>query len=351
MNNQVQAQPNTQASPLSQKIKGFNDNLNKYENNVADLLGEKYGISAKEFMVCIMNAVKKTPKLLECDPKSLFGAILLSAELGLKPNTPEQFAFILPYGKEAQFQVGYKGLIEISYRSPKVRAIKGVSVYANEFYREYDDGTFKHIPFTGMDLNIKQLCRARSEFMRTELCLSGEEIETDIAAYKKRLETGKGDCILAYAICFIEGMDMPIWTSVTNDVLKRIEKLSPSAKSNYSPYNNGTDVHNSMQFKAAIKKLFKFLPKQALPELAKAIDVDDKIMAGSMAIMTEDGEIEIIEPTEKPAINKEAERIKLLINDATTMQELESYREAANTLGMQDLWMDKMGSLSNGKLL
>lgn len=52
-----------------------------------------------------------------------------------------------------------------------------------------------------------------------------------------------------------------------------------------------------MQFKAAVKKLFKFLPKQAVPELGRAIEVDDKMMAGSVAVMTEDGEVEIIETT------------------------------------------------------
>lgn len=293
-NTQVATHGNTQLSPVAQKVKAFSENIGKYENNVASLLGEKYGMTAKEFTVSVLNAVKKNPKLLDCDQKTLFGAILLSAELGLKPNTPEGFAYIIPYGKEAQFQVGYKGLIEIAYRSPMVKAIKGVTVYENEFYQEYGDGSFEHIAFTGMDLNIMQLKQSREKFLRNTIRMEESDIKSDIAAYSDKLKKGKGEYVLAYAVCYLEGLAKPIWTSVTKDTLEKIQKLSKSNGS-FSPYNNGTDVHDSMRFKAAIKKLFKFLPKQAMQEVAKAIDVDDKMMAGSVAIMTEDGIVEIIE--------------------------------------------------------
>lgn len=297
---QTQAKP---LSPMTQKIQGFDMTLKKYGSTVASLLGSKYGITADEFMMSIMTAVKKTPKLLECDPKSLFGAILLSAELGLKPNTPEGWAYILPYGKEAQFQVGYKGLIEIAYRSSQVKGIKGVPVYANEFYEECQDGTIHHVAYTGTDLNQMHLTSLRKKFL-IGLEMDGADIDTDLKAYAERLKKGKGEVVLAYAICYMDGLEQPIWASVTKDVLNKIQGLSPAGKTNFSPYNSGNDVHNSMQFKAAIKKLFKFLPKQATPDLARAIETDDKMMSGSIAIMTEDGEVEIIE-TDPKKLNDE----------------------------------------------
>ncbi len=284
----------SQNSQLANRLSGFTDNLNKYEKTVASLLGEKHGMSAKEFMVSIMNAVKKSPKLLECDPKSLFGAILLSAELKLKPNTPEGFAYIIPYGKEAQFQIGYKGLIEIAMRSSKVKGIKGVAVYENEYYEETSFGTINHIAYTGMDTNIMQLVLTRTQFLQ-RMGLQEEDINNDIAKYRKKLENGKGEVVLAYAVCYMEGLENPIWASVTKDVLTKIKGLSQAGNSQYSPYNNNTDVHNSMQFKAAIKKLFKFLPKQDNSALARAVEVDDKAMAGSITIANEDGTIEVVE--------------------------------------------------------
>jgi len=61
-------------------INGFSSVLKNYEKSIAQLLQTKYGISVEEFYVTCVNAVKKNPRLLQCDPKSLFGAILLSAE-------------------------------------------------------------------------------------------------------------------------------------------------------------------------------------------------------------------------------------------------------------------------------
>lgn len=146
-----------------------------------------------------------------------------------------------------------------------------------------------------MDLNIMQLKQARENFLRKTMRMDDAAIQSNMKVYEEKLKGGKGNYVLAYAVCFIDGLEKPIWTSVTKDVLEKIKSLSQSANSQYSPYNSGVDVHNSMQFKAAIKKLFKFLPKQALQEVAKAIEVDDKMMAGSVAIMTEDGQVEIIE--------------------------------------------------------
>jgi len=74
----------------------FQNNLGKYEQTIADLLGTKYGISAKEFMVKVMNAIIKSPDLLKCTPQSLFGSVLYFAEVGLPFNTPEGFGYILP---------------------------------------------------------------------------------------------------------------------------------------------------------------------------------------------------------------------------------------------------------------
>ncbi len=78
-------------------ISGFTNTLAKYEKSIKHLLQDKYGISAEEFFVTCVNAVKKNPKLLNCHPSSLFGSILLCAECGLKPNTPDQHVFIIPY--------------------------------------------------------------------------------------------------------------------------------------------------------------------------------------------------------------------------------------------------------------
>ena len=121
MENQIEKKTET---PISV----FQAQLGKYESAVADLLGKKYGISPQEFMVKVLNAVKKTPELLKCTPQSLFGSILYFAEIGMPFNTPEGFGYILPYSNKGTIEatpiIGYKGLIEMAYRNPKVKSVR-----------------------------------------------------------------------------------------------------------------------------------------------------------------------------------------------------------------------------------
>jgi recombination protein RecT len=133
---------------MKNELTKFQVNLKKYEDHVKGLLGRKYGMSANEFMVKALNAVKKNPELLKCTPQSLYGSILYFAEIGLPFNTPEQFGYILPYKQkgimEATPIIGYKGLVEIAYRNPKMKSLRIQAVYENDEF-EYEYGTEEYI--------------------------------------------------------------------------------------------------------------------------------------------------------------------------------------------------------------
>ena len=235
MENQIEKKTET---PISV----FQAQLGKYESAVADLLGKKYGISPQEFMVKVLNAVKKTPELLKCTPQSLFGSILYFAEIGMPFNTPEGFGYILPYSNKGTIEatpiIGYKGLIEMAYRNPKVKSVRIQSVYKNDEF-DYEYGT--------------------TEYIKHKPCKEGE----------------RGHLIAVYAICQIEGIN-PLFVVVHKLELDKIQKLSKSGNSQYSPYNNGTDVFNIMQAKVAIKLLFKTLPKTDNDALIKVLELDNK---------------------------------------------------------------------------
>lgn len=242
-------------------IQKFENTLQQYNKTVVDLLGSKYGISQQEFMVSAINAIKKTPKLLECTPQTLYGSILLAAELGLKFNTPEGFCYILPYknrgNMEAQFQLGYKGIIEILYRSPRVLSVDAEPVYENDEF-EYALGTNKYIK------------------------------------HNPKMDGERGELKCVYAVVKLKDSDEPIFKVVHKSELDKIQKLSKAGASEYSPYKNGTDVFNTMQAKAAIKLLSKFLPKMD-NDISKAVDIDDKLSGSFKASVTEEGHAEIIE--------------------------------------------------------
>ena len=208
---------------------------------------------------------------------SLFGSIMYFAEIGLPFNTPEGFGYILPYKNrgtlEANPIIGYKGLIEIAYRNPKMKSIRIQAVYENDEF-EYEYGTNEYIK--------------HKPSMSNRGALSG-----------------------VYAIAKMENIE-PLFVVVHKEELLRIQKLSKSGTSNFSPYNNGTDVFNIMQSKVAIKLLFKTLPKIDNESLISVLENDNKFdyKKGTSIKASKDGydiiEIENVvkEPTKKVAMPK-----------------------------------------------
>ena len=260
----------------------FQNQLGKYEKTVTDLLGTKYGISSKEFMVKVLNAVKKTPDLLKCNPQSLFGSILYFAEIGLPFNTPEGFGYILPYGNKGGMDatpiIGYKGLIEIAYRNPKLKSIRMQSVYKNDDF-VYEYGT--------------------KEFIKHKPCMEGE----------------RGNLIAVYAIAQIEGIE-PLFVVVHKNELDKIQKLSKSGTSQYSPYNNGTDVFNMMQAKVAIKLLFKTLPKTDNDALLKVLELDNKFdYEKNTRIVAKDDGYELLELPKANPLEEKVEEISVIVTE------------------------------------
>lgn len=218
----------------------FQNNLGKYEQTIADLLGTKYGISAKEFMVKVMNAIIKSPDLLKCTPQSLFGSVLYFAEVGLPFNTPEGFGYILPNQVNGTWEatpiIGYKGLIEIAYRNPKMKSMRIQAVYEKDEF-DYEYGTNEYIK------------------------------------HKPTKEAQRGKLTCVYAIANIEG-NTPLFVVVNKAELDEIQKLSKSADNKY--YNSKADVFNIMQSKVAIKLLFKTLPKTDNDALIRVLEMDNK---------------------------------------------------------------------------
>ncbi len=109
-------------------------------------------ITPERFTRMVLSAISTNPKLGSCTPSSFLGAMMSAAQLGLEPNTPLGQAYILPYSNkgtlEAQFQLGYKGLIDLAYRSGEVEVVQAHIVYANDkFECEFGlEPKLTHIP-------------------------------------------------------------------------------------------------------------------------------------------------------------------------------------------------------------
>lgn len=100
-------------------------------------------LTPERFTRIALSALNNTPQLQKCTPMSFIAALLNAAQLGLEPNTPLGQAYLIPYKNkgvlECQFQIGYKGLIDLAYRNGQMQTIQAQAVYENDFF-EYEYG-------------------------------------------------------------------------------------------------------------------------------------------------------------------------------------------------------------------
>lgn len=114
-------------------------------------------LTPERFTRIVLSALSTNPKLQETTPESFLGAMMTAAQLGMEPNTPLGQAYLLPYYNskkrclECQFQLGYKGLIDLAYRSGEVSTIQAHVVYEHDkFSYAYGlEPQLEHVPAMG----------------------------------------------------------------------------------------------------------------------------------------------------------------------------------------------------------
>lgn len=104
-------------------------------------------LDAKRMLRIAMTEVQRTPKLLDCEPRSLLGAVLTSAQLGLEPGV-QGHSYLVPFGRTVTLIVGYRGLLDLCRRSGQVGPVTAEVVRVGDIF-EYEGGSspsIKHIP-------------------------------------------------------------------------------------------------------------------------------------------------------------------------------------------------------------
>lgn len=94
--------------------------VDRRKNTLRDLMPEQ--VSKDRLLRVFQNALSSNPKLMECTDISIITAIAKCGSFGLEPNTPLGQCHIIPYKNkrgqyEANFQMGYQGLIELARRA------------------------------------------------------------------------------------------------------------------------------------------------------------------------------------------------------------------------------------------
>ena len=88
--------------------------------------------SPESFISSILTIYRGNSKLQDCSPSSILNAAVMAAILKL-PITPSLgFAYIVPYKGQAQFQIGFKGMIQLAMRSNLYRTINAGKVFEGQ---------------------------------------------------------------------------------------------------------------------------------------------------------------------------------------------------------------------------
>lgn len=123
---------NIVAQKEAKTLKGMLE-MPAYKNKFNEMLGKK----AAGFMSSIIAVTNNNKYLAKANPATVIGAAAQAAMLDLPINQSLGFAYIVPYGNEAQFQLGYKGYIQLAQRSGQYVDIGAKTVYEGEL--EYEN--------------------------------------------------------------------------------------------------------------------------------------------------------------------------------------------------------------------
>lgn len=104
-----------------------------FKKKFEEMLGKK----AAGFISSIIAVTNSSNYLMKADPATVIGAAAQAAMLDLPINQSLGFAYIVPYKGAAQFQLGYKGYIQLAQRSGQYVDIGAKAVYEGEL--EYEN--------------------------------------------------------------------------------------------------------------------------------------------------------------------------------------------------------------------
>lgn len=193
-------------------------------------------------------SIRTNPKLKICSPESLLGAVMQCAQLGLEP-TILGHAYLIPYknkkkdehGKElgwvdeCQFQIGYKGLIELARRTGQVSSLMAQAVHENDTF-EYEYGInekLRHVPADG----------------------------------------DRGQVVKYYAYAKFKDGGYSFLVMSRQDIYIHRDKFSKSKDRQGNHYGPWVDHFDEMAKKTVLKALMKYMPISI--EFQRAMDQDE----------------------------------------------------------------------------
>ena len=208
-------------------IKGF-----FHRDDVKSKFNELMGNRSAQFITSVLSVVNNNNYLKNASPESVFSSALMAATLDLPINSNLGFAYLVPYGNACQFQLGWKGYVQLALRSGQFKTISACPVYEGQLV--------ENNPLTG---------------------------------FKFDFSNKKSDVIIGFASYFslINGYEKTLYMST--------EEINAHGKRFSKTFGNGVwkSDYNAMAQKTVLKLLLsRFAPMSI--ELQKAVVADQAII-------------------------------------------------------------------------
>lgn len=203
---------------------------------------EMLGSKSSGFMSSIISLVSHDKNLATCDPTSVISAAAMAATLDLPINKNLGFAWVIPYKGKAEFQMGYKGFVQLAIRTGQYKTMNASEIYSDE--------------------------------IKTWNPITGEIVFTDVSTWKLRYE-GNLKNIVGYVAFFklVNGFEKYLYMT-TSQIEAHGKRYAQSFNNPSGKWNQ--DRH-SMSLKTPLKLLLSKYGVLSI-EMQRAITADQGVV-------------------------------------------------------------------------
>ena len=257
--------------------------------NVQEKFEQLLGKKAQGFISSVLQVVNGNNLLKKADPNTVLAAAATAASLDLPINQNLGFAWIVPYKGKAQFQMGWKGFVQLALRTGQYQALNVIEVYKNQL------NSFNTL----------------TEEIDADFTIEGEG---EIIAYVSYMRLNNGFS------------KTTLWSK--EKVVKHAKKYSQAYGTQHSPWTS-PDTFHSMAKKTVLKNMLSKYGIMSI-EIEKAITTDQAVLNENQTNYIDNSRIIDID---NQNIIEENSRIQSHIVAAKTQKQL---RDLEDTLIMEE---------------
>lgn len=295
------------ATRQQQTIKTFL-NQESVQSKFKEILGKR----STSFITSVLQIISSNALLANATPESVYHSAMVAATLDLPLNNNLGFAYIVPYNQSykdengtwqkkqvAQFQMGYKGFIQLVQRSGQCKSIYATEIYDGQLVDENPlDGYIFDFTRKNSNTIVGYACRMKLiNGFESTLYMSKEQIVAHATRFSQTFKNAKG--------VWKDDFDSMAKKTVTKLLLSKYAPLSVDAQMQIALVSDQGVIND---------------------EQATDVTYVDNLPAG---------------------INKEEERLSLMIGDCKTMNELIQLKpQIENYDGLSDAYEVKFAELN-----